>query len=553
MGWLKRILQGSTSNSRQRSNRSGEVDDGRSCSDKPSDTEDESSEGEETDYQIARIHSFSEDGQGDDLYGAAMTKDWPDWVQYEEPKLVDIDEPPIQSFQRSWALESSLCDPANIFQPFPFSFYPNNREQYHGSYEDDDRRYSDEVNDSTDELTDRGEETYHRVPHSSLISEEGQGWANYGPVQYEGSSVQQGDEQLSEAFDQSLVIGSSSLFDIASIFQPSPFSFYPDNRHASQHPEGIHSHAFDDLVIANHESKYHPNQNTHHKEHHHPTCYVCGEPIQVDASGHFQYEEHPFWQAKYCRRHDTDGTPRCFGCKRLKPTRGATYLTLSDGRRLCPDCHDSAVLDDGALKALEREIREFYECLGMKVHQPTIPLYLVNQQEMNEYIARDKKNGHHRKGVTLGLTKPDYDCIFTTVEGRQHPLVAYTKVVSIRILCGLPRLKTGVTLTHEMMHAWHILEIDGYHRLTYEVREGLCEVLGYMWLDSQIFSMSKSKAAPSPQFDFQKRLAKFLQHSMETRTGDVYGTGFRRVKRATDMYGLKGTLDYIRMMGSFPG
>ncbi|XP_039158527.1 uncharacterized protein LOC104419783 [Eucalyptus grandis] len=175
MGWLKRILQGSTSNSRQRSNGSGEVDDGRSCSDKPSDTEEESSEGEETDYQITHIRSFSENGQGDDLYGAAMTKDWPDWVQYEELKLVDVDEPPTQSFQRSWALESSLCDPANIFQPFPFSFYPNNREQYHGSYEDDDRRYSDEVNDSTDELTDRGEETYHRVPHSSLISEEGQG------------------------------------------------------------------------------------------------------------------------------------------------------------------------------------------------------------------------------------------------------------------------------------------------------------------------------------------------------------------------------------------
>ncbi|KAF7847982.1 hypothetical protein BT93_L2396 [Corymbia citriodora subsp. variegata] len=74
-----------------------------------------------------------------------------------------------------------------------------------------------------------------------------------------------------------------------------------------------------------------------------------------------------------------------------------------------------------------------------------------------------------------------------------------------------------------------------------------------MWLGSQIRSMSESKAAPSPQFDFQKRLAKFLQRDIESRTDQDYGTGFQLVKKATDTYGLKGTLDYIRMTGSFPG
>lgn len=75
--------------------------------------------------------------------------------------------------------------------------------------------------------------------------------------------------------------------------------------------------------------------------------------------------------------------------------------------------------------------------------------------------------------------------------------------------------------------------LTGYHILSDEVREGLSEVL-------------------SPQFDFQKMLGKFLQHKIESRTGDEYGTGFQLAKRATDMYGLKSTLDYICMTGSFP-
>lgn len=49
-------------------------------------------------------------------------------------------------------------------------------------------------------------------------------------------------------------------------------------------------------------------------------------------------------------------------------------------------------MDDQAFKALEHEIREFYDYLGMKVHQRTIPLYLVNEQEMKESKARDGKN-----------------------------------------------------------------------------------------------------------------------------------------------------------------
>ncbi|XP_056169906.1 protein DA1-related 1-like [Syzygium oleosum] len=186
-------------------------------------------------------------------------------------------------------------------------------------------------------------------------------------------------------------------------------------------------------------------------------------------------------------------------------------------------------MDDHALKPLEREIREFYERLGMKIHQRNIPLLLVNQQEMKKDKARCQKN---------------------TVEGEDHILVAHSRDLTIRVWKGFPRLFTGQTLAHEMMHAW--LTLEGYHDLDLVVEEGLCEILAHMWLDSHIRSMSKSKMALSPGFDFQKRLAKFLQHDIESNPDTVYGDGFRKMKRATDMYGLKGTLDYIRMTGSYP-
>ncbi|KAL3723890.1 hypothetical protein ACJRO7_035973 [Eucalyptus globulus] len=215
-------------------------------------------------------------------------------------------------------------------------------------------------------------------------------------------------------------------------------------------------------------------------------------------------------------------------------------------------------MDSDNCKPLERKIRKFYEHLDMKVHQPTIPLYVVDRQGIKERRVRNE--GHHRvcddhgsilvlseaRGKTRFNTKP----IYTTVEGEQHKLVSYSNVKEIMVLDGCARLYTGETLAHEMMHAW--LALEGYHNLTSEEEEGLCQVMAHKWLDSQISAISKSKTAPSPQLDFERRLAKHLRHGIEARTDDPYGTGFRLVKRATDMHGLKGTLDYIRMTGSFP-
>lgn len=66
------------------------------------------------------------------------------------------------------------------------------------------------------------------------------------------------------------------------------------------------------------------------------------------------------------------------------------YLVLDDGRKLCLECLDSAVMDTHECQPLYLEIQDFYEGLNMKVEQQ-IPLLLVERQALNEAMEGEKK------------------------------------------------------------------------------------------------------------------------------------------------------------------
>lgn len=165
------------------------------------------------------------------------------------------------------------------------------------------------------------------------------------------------------------------------------------------------------------------------------------------------------------------------------------------------------------------------------------------------------------------------------------------------------RLLTGSILAHEMMHAWLRLKggylfyqlminvfipfmvwtinrveiLTGYPNLSPEVEEGICQVLAHMWLDSEIYAAAGSDAASSSssssassssssspssssstsskkgkRSDFEKKLGGFFKHQIESDSSTAYGEGFRQGNQAVNKYGLKRTLDHIRMTGSFP-
>lgn len=70
-------------------------------------------------------------------------------------------------------------------------------------------------------------------------------------------------------------------------------------------------------------------------------------------------------------------------------SRETKYVALEDGRKLCLECLDSAIMDTNQCQPLYLDIQEFYEGLNMKVEQQ-VPLLLVERQALNEAMDGEK-------------------------------------------------------------------------------------------------------------------------------------------------------------------
>ncbi|GAA0151379.1 actin or actin-binding cytoskeletal protein [Lithospermum erythrorhizon] len=408
------------------------------------------------------------------------------------------------------------------------------------------------------------------------------------------------DEQLAKALQESLIVDSPPQYDYGSFFPPYPY-FYPtvyricagchaDIGHGRflscmdtvWHPECFRCHVCD-LPISDYEFSMSENRPYHkscYKDQHHPKCDVCMNFIPTNPAGLIEYRAHPFWMQKYCPLHEFDGTSRCCSCERMEPV-DSRFLVLDDGRRLCLECLDSAIMDTNECQPLYLEILEFYEGLNMKVEQ-AIPILLVERQALNEAI-KGEKIGHHHLPETRGLCLSEEQTVSTILRRPQiggyrivdmftepYKLIRKCEVTAILILFGLPRLLTGSILAHEMMHAW--LRLKGYPNLHPNVEEGICQVMAHLWLDSETISGSSSSttstSAPLPsssssssssgsskkgkRSDFEKKMGEFFKHQIESDTSTAYGDGFREGNQAVLKYGLKRTLDHIKLTGCFP-
>ncbi|KAL5224638.1 hypothetical protein ABZP36_011277 [Zizania latifolia] len=331
--------------------------------------------------------------------------------------------------------------------------------------------------------------------------------------------------------------------------------------------------------ISEYEFAMHEDQPYHkscYKEFFHPKCDVCKNFIPTNRNGMIEYRAHPFWMQKYCPAHEDDGTPRCCSCERMEPM-DIKYITLDDGRKLCLECLNSSIMDTPECQHLYMDIQEFFEGLNMKVEQQ-VPLLLVERQALNEAMEAEK-NGHHlpeTRGLCLSeeqivrtiLRRPSIGAgnrIMDMITGT-YKLTRRCEVTAILILYGLPRLQTGSILAHEMMHAY--LRLKGYRSLSPEVEEGICQVLSHMWLTSEIIVgssgniastsvASSSSSTPTSskkgaKTEFEKKLGAFIKHQIETDSSVAYGDGFRAANQAVELYGLRSTLDHIKLTRSLP-
>lgn len=67
----------------------------------------------------------------------------------------------------------------------------------------------------------------------------------------------------------------------------------------------------------------------------------------------------------------------------------ARYVSLGDGRSLCFECMESAIMDTGDCQPLYHAIRDYYEGMNMRLDQQ-IPMLLVERQALNEAIVGEK-------------------------------------------------------------------------------------------------------------------------------------------------------------------
>ncbi|XP_030534465.1 protein DA1-related 2 isoform X1 [Rhodamnia argentea] len=308
------------------------------------------------------------------------------------------------------------------------------------------------------------------------------------------------------------------------------------------------------------------------KELTHPKCEVCNQFIPANGAGLIEYRCHPFWSQKYCPSHEHDNTARCCSCERLE-SWNATYISLGDGRSLCLECMESAITDTGDCQPLYHAIRDYYEGMNMKLDQQ-IPMLLVERQALNEAFVGEK-NGHHHMPETRGLCLSEEQTVSSIyrrpmigghrlvgMRTQPHKLTRKCEVTAILVLYGLPRLLTGAILAHELMHGW--LRLKGYRNLNPEVEEGICQVLSYMWLESEV--MPGSRSAPSTsaasssstsskkggKSEVEKKLGEFFIYQIANDASPAYGGGFRAAYAAVNKYSLRRTLDHIKLTGLFP-
>lgn len=396
------------------------------------------------------------------------------------------------------------------------------------------------------------------------------------------------DEQLARAIEESLNLESPPKHGNDNMYQPIqyfPMGYricagcnteigygrYLNCLGAFWHPECFRCRACN-LPISDYEfstSGNYPFHKACYKESYHPKCDVCKHFIPTNPAGLIEYRAHPFWNQHYCPSHEHDNTARCCSCERMEP-QGTGYIAHKDGRKLCLECLDSAIMDTNECQPLHADILKFYESINMKLNQQ-VPLLLVERQALNE--AREgEKNGHYHMPETRGLCLSEELSTFSRrprlgtgnrdTRAQPYKLTARCDVTAILILYGLPRLLTGSILAHEMMHAW--LRLTGFRTLSQDVEEGICQVLAHMWLESELSSAPGSNFASASSSSasytsktgkrppFEKKLGEFFKHQIESDISPVYGDGFRAGQKAVRKYGLERTLHHIKVTGSFP-
>lgn len=244
---------------------------------------------------------------------------------------------------------------------------------------------------------------------------------------------------------------------------------------------------------------YHPQCYTDHIL---PRCDICENPLW----GTYYTD---FWGNSFHDNHATE-LPECHTCGRLicEGLTGGGY-ELSDGRKLCHICNETAVTGDFLLESSLSYVRRLLVYNGINNLPDEIPITLVDRQRLQQLSTAYSKDMH-------GFT----DHNIQTLNG-----LVVSKVSHIYILSHLPMIMFRAVLAHELLHVY-LFERD--LDLRSDIREGFCN------LGSEIVY------ADNPT-DY----ANFRRLNMTRSPDPDYGVGYRKMSRLLDRRGWSYLLDSL--------
>jgi hypothetical protein len=239
-------------------------------------------------------------------------------------------------------------------------------------------------------------------------------------------------------------------------------------------------------------------------------CDLCGKIIK----GQYQVD---YWGNKYCAEHENK-IPKCDYCGRYisdELTQGGHEY--GDGRNICGLCEESAVTDINKARSFLNEVKAQLLHKGIVIDYGKIGLHLVSRDELQ------KKQGT-QNGNEMGFVEYEY----TTREN-----LTVIKSFDIYLLYGMPETYYFAIAAHELMHVWQYLH--GMIGNDPAFCEGSCNYAAYLVLK-----------------DYPDKFAEYLIYNLENDKDEIYGDGFRRVKKLVDDYGIDYWLNQLKENRNFP-
>jgi hypothetical protein len=240
-------------------------------------------------------------------------------------------------------------------------------------------------------------------------------------------------------------------------------------------------------------------------------CTLCDGVIQ----GEYLFD---FWGNAYHLSHKQD-TEACAYCGRfIAPHTSGGGVRYSDGRYICNICRESAVTNVNEASALMAEVARYLEQFGMEIELGEVDLHVIGLQTMQQ---KSGKGSYRLTGFT------DFE------ETKTLFGISTDRRIDVYLLYGMPRIDVVSTVAHELAHVWQFRA----GRLSNDraFAEGSCNYAAYLVLEN-----------------YRSREAEYVMANLVSDESDVYGEGFRRVKRFAEAEGIDVWLERLRKKDDLP-